>query len=100
MKNKKRQKRWRCTHTHTHTCNFIENKTGITLVALVVTIIVLLILAGITISLLFGDNGAITRAQESAFKTEIAKVKIQYVFEYKENGKLRISKRNIKCRRN
>ena len=74
MKNKKRQKRWRCTHTHTHTCNFIENKTGITLVALVVTIIVLLILAGITISLLFGDNGAITRAQESAFKTEIAKV--------------------------
>ena len=62
------------THTHTHTCNFIENKTGITLVALVVTIIVLLILAGITISLLFGDNGAITRAQESAFKTEIAKV--------------------------
>lgn len=39
----------------------IQNK-GITLIALVVTIIVLLILAGITISLVIGQNGIITRA--------------------------------------
>ena len=38
---------------------------GITLVALVITIIVLLILAGITISLTIGQNGIITRAQEA-----------------------------------
>ena len=40
-------------------------KRGITLVALVITIIVLLILAGITISLTIGQNGIITRAQEA-----------------------------------
>ena len=41
----------------------LQNK-GITLVALVVTIVVLLILAGISITALFGDNGLIKRAQE------------------------------------
>ena len=42
-----------------------EKREGITLVALVITIIVLLILAGITISLTIGQNGIITRAQEA-----------------------------------
>lgn len=39
---------------------------GITLVALVVTIVVLLILSGITISTLFGDNGIISASKKSA----------------------------------
>ena len=39
---------------------------GITLVALVVTIVVLLILAGITIALVFAQNGVIGKAQEAA----------------------------------
>ena len=43
----------------------ISEKKAITLVALVITIIVLLILAGITISLTMGQNGIITRAQEA-----------------------------------
>ena len=38
---------------------------GITLVALVITIIVLLILAGVTIAMLLGKNGIITRAKEA-----------------------------------
>ena len=45
---------------------------GITLVALVVTIIVLLILAGVTITILMGDNGIITKAQQAAEGTNIA----------------------------
>ena len=45
-----------------------ENK-GITLVALVVTIVVLLILSGITINMAIGENGIITKAQETARKT-------------------------------
>ena len=45
---------------------------GITLIALVVTIIVLLILAGVTISMLTGDNGILKRANEAKKKTEIA----------------------------
>ena len=42
---------------------------GITLVALVVTIIVLLILAGVTITSLLGDNGIIRKAQDAADTT-------------------------------
>ena len=42
-----------------------DSKKGITLVALVVTIIVLLILAGVTITSLLGDNGIIKKAQEA-----------------------------------
>ena len=44
---------------------FKEEK-GITLVALVVTIIVLLILAGVAISLSIGNNGIFNRAQNAA----------------------------------
>ena len=44
----------------------MKNQKGITLVALVVTIIVLLILAGISIAMLTGENGIITNAQEAA----------------------------------
>lgn len=43
---------------------------GITLIALVVTIVVLLILAGITISTLFGENGIITAARKAADDTK------------------------------
>ena len=46
-----------------------ENK-GITLIALIITIIVLLILAGITISTLTGENGLITKANEVKIETE------------------------------
>ena len=48
--------------------NKLKNK-GITLVALVVTIVVLLILAGVSISLVLGQNGLITQAQEAKRKT-------------------------------
>ena len=43
---------------------------GITLVALIVTLIVLLILAGITIATLFGENGIINKAQKAKDETE------------------------------
>ena len=39
---------------------------GITLVALVITIIVLMILAGVSLSFVLGDNGILEKAQESA----------------------------------
>ena len=43
-----------------------KGQSGITLVALVVTIVVLLILAGITIALVFAQNGVVGKAQEAA----------------------------------
>ena len=53
-----------------------QNK-GITLIALVITIVVLLILAGVSIAFLTGDNGIITQATEAREKNEIASVKEQ-----------------------
>lgn len=44
---------------------------GITLIALVITIIVLLILAGVTIAILTGENGILTRATDAKEQTEI-----------------------------
>ena len=53
--------------------NSIKNKNkGVTLIALVVTIIVLLILAGVSISTLMGDDGILNKAQEAKFATKIA----------------------------
>ena len=50
-----------------------KNARGITLIALVITIIVLLILAGITINALSGENGIITKSKEAKIKTEKSK---------------------------
>ena len=49
-----------------------KNK-GITLVALVITIIVLLILAGVSLSMVFNQNGLIVKAQQAANATESSK---------------------------
>ena len=46
----------------------VNGKNGITLIALVITIIVLLILAGVTIATLTGDNGILTKAQNAKEK--------------------------------
>ena len=51
--------------------NYLKEK-GITLIALVVTIVVLLILAGVTINALFGDTGIIKRAQDAQNKMDQA----------------------------
>ena len=44
------------------------------MVALVVTIVVLLILAGISINLVLGDNGIVKKAQEASAKTKLSSV--------------------------
>ena len=49
-----------------------RSEAGITLVALVVTIVVLLILAGVTITALLGDDGIIKKAQNAADSTNSA----------------------------
>ena len=47
-----------------------KNSNGITLISLVITIIVLLILAGVSISMLTGENGILTQAQNAKEETE------------------------------
>ena len=53
----------------------VKEKNGITLIALVITIIVLLILAGVTIATLTGDNGILTKAQKAKIQNNNATVK-------------------------
>ena len=48
----------------------MKKNNGITLIALVITIIVLLILAGISIAMLTGDNGLLNRAKDAGEKTK------------------------------
>ena len=78
-----------------------ENK-GITLIALVITIIVLLILAGVTIATLTGDNGILKKAGDAKTQTEQAKedenFKIAIAGSYGTDGKLNLKdlKDNLK----
>ena len=53
----------------------LKRTKGITLIALVITIIVLLILAGVTIATLTGDNGILTKAQNAKTQNDKATVK-------------------------
>lgn len=55
--------------------NKVRKTKGITLIALAVTIVVLLILAGVSLNLVIGNSGIITKAKESKFKTYVAKYK-------------------------
>lgn len=50
----------------------MKSQKGITLIALVITIIVLLILAGITIAMLTGENGILTKAKTADTDTKNA----------------------------
>ena len=60
----------------------IRNSKGITLIALVITIIVLLILAGVSIAMLTGQNGILTQAQNASKQTDIGKEKEQIALAY------------------
>ena len=51
--------------------NYLREK-GITLIALVVTIVVLLILAGVSVNALFGNSGIIEKAKEAQNKMDKA----------------------------
>ena len=62
-----------------------RNSKGITLIALVITIIVLLILAGVTIAALSGDNGILTRAKETKERTERAQKEEEKTLSNMEN---------------
>ena len=75
--------------------NFDRNK-GITLIALVITIIVLLILAGVTIATLTGDNGIIRRTNQAKEETEKAgakeKVQVEALGSFDQYGNFDMNK--------
>ena len=73
-----------------------EAQKGITLIALVITIIVLLILAGVSIAMLTGQNGILTQAQNSKTTTENKsaeeKVKLAVMGARADDGTLTVGK--------
>ena len=56
----------------------LKNKKGITLIALIVTIVVILILSGAIISTIFTDNGIIANASKSKTKSYLSRIKEEY----------------------
>ena len=60
----------------------LKNKDGITLISLVVTIIILLILAGISIAMLSGDNGLLNKAGQARDDTIVGGEKEQVELAY------------------
>lgn len=73
----------------------IKNAKGITLVALVVTIVMMLILVGITMVAVMGDNGVISKAKIAGNKYEKAEIdEIQYLNELSNLMHNHISKDN------
>ena len=73
-----------------------EAQKGITLIALVITIIVLLILAGVSIAMLTGQNGILTQAQNAKTTTENKsaeeKVKLSVMGARADDGTLTVGK--------
>ncbi len=61
---------------------FVIKSKGITLIALVITIIVMLILAGVSLSATIGDNGILTKAKEAKATQDLARLKedLEYMF--------------------
>ena len=64
----------------------LKETKGITLVALIITVIILLILAGVTISLLIGDNGMVTKTKQGVEVSEMASIREQADLVRNEQG--------------
>ena len=64
--------------------NANKSEKGITLIALVVTIVVLLILAGVSLNLVLGNNGIISKASEVKIKQAHALIKDRISLEYND----------------
>ena len=73
----------------------LKNSNGITLIALVITIIVLLILAGISITMLTGDNSILSRAIGAKTQTENKnreeQIKIEVMGSYGKDGNIDVT---------
>ena len=52
--------------------NFLNKQNGITLIALVISIIVMLILAGVSINAIIGEKGILTQTKDAAMKNKLA----------------------------
>lgn len=73
-----------------------KEEKGITLIALVITVIVLLILAGVTIATLTGDNGILKKTNEAEFKNQISTYKEELRISIYSDTTEKLGERNYK----
>ncbi len=80
------------THTHTHTN---RKERGITLIALIITVILLLILAGVAINFALGDNGILRGAEYATDKyqnkAEQEQNELAKIDDYIQNGRATVT---------
>ena len=73
----------------------MKKQKGITLIALVITIIVMLILAGVTIGMVVGENGILKRAEDAAVISKRASIEetiqLEYLGAFGTDGKVNMS---------
>ena len=86
--------------TYRGTARRDRNSTGITLIALIITIIILLILAGISINIAIGENGIFNKTKQSVekYREEAAKEKVQLAlsdWETKKIGNINLNFENF-----
>lgn len=73
----------------------MKKEKGITLVALIVTVVILIILAGVSLNLAFSDNGIIKKAQYAVNKSENSDENTQKKLNETKNVKKCVSKWRI-----
>lgn len=73
----------------------MKKEEGITLVALIVTVVILIILAGVSLNLAFSDNGLIKKAQYAVNKSENSDENTQKKLNETKNVKKCVSKWRI-----
>lgn len=78
----------------------VSAQNGITLIALIITIIVMLILAGVTINNIIGDTGLFGIAETANEETQLARVKRKCGFRICRNKNARLFKRSKIARGN
>ena len=82
---------WLYTHTHTHTHTHVyfkrilKSEIGITLIALIVTIIILMILTGVVVATIGGNNGILNRTKTAKEQYENEQEKEKIVIGKAEN---------------
>ena len=80
----------------------VDRQKGITLVALIITIIVMIILVAVTLNIALGENGLIAKAKETRAKQEEQTIyeDIQGMMELNNNGEIEVDKTvdNVKAK--
>jgi len=75
--------------------NIVKEKKGITLIALVITIIVLLIISGVSIGQLTGNNSSLTQSKDKTASSELVKIQqavMETYLKYKQLGNATVLK--------